>query len=613
MAFKFCSQCFTKPSRGRRASGFTLVEVAVALAIFVFGALAIVRIFPPALGVIQNSESRQVATMIGRTTMAKLTAGINSVPDAIYDISPNATPGPEPTPQEPFITDASGQKQGIAVIGSPSKNVSLPAGPTETQFGNSALGHYKRIFGQRRVVQQSDDAGNPLFILTQFPYSAADPTRSIRVHTEANVVGVSIDRNGDLNFTDAHLSTSPDSPFSDTIVARPPDNMRDPDGVTYYVSYRWVAQLPGSSAPRVQGVTDEPIRLPRNGNWTASAPAPSGRVLQAINGNSVVPGAVQVRYRHVLTPPTTGYTFNPFLGYIGGLDAARAPRGSIVSVDYDVADWRWLVDDSAPGESPTPTPAPTPTNTTTPLRSVRLPVRNITDDPAYAVYGLLMGATSTSSSTTLRAGQWSSTGYTAPLFVPADSKEQAAMRKSGRVYYDTSAITAPTATGAQLGFRTRTVYRALDGWAHQLSVSARSYQPFFGGTLPRPPEHPREQWSEYILQVGGLQTYLYFHPSEVGKAIAVSFEYNDGTGYRRVTRGIFTTQDDVIDAPTNLPAEFLGAIRKVSRVELTGPDGNSVPVTAVFAVQGVGMTARTAWLDKERYKQQVVNGYRPME
>ena len=131
--------------------------------------------------------------------------------------------------------------------------------------------------------------------------------------------------------------------------------------------------------------------------------------------------------------------------------------------------------------------------------------------------------------------------------------------------------------------------------------------------MPLPPEHPREQWGEYVLQVGGGQTYLYFHPSEVGKAIAVSFEYNDGTGYRRVTRAVFTTEDDVIDAPGGVPAAFVGPIGKVCRAELTGPTGNPVAATAIFSVQGVGITARTAWLDNDRYQQQIVNGYRPVD
>src|SRR4051812_21890708 len=74
-----------------RRGGFTLIEVVIALAIFVFGALAIIRIFPPALGVIQNSGDRMVATNLNRTRLALYEKQSYRVPDAIVDEGTDGT------------------------------------------------------------------------------------------------------------------------------------------------------------------------------------------------------------------------------------------------------------------------------------------------------------------------------------------------------------------------------------------------------------------------------------------------------------------------------------------------------------------------------------------
>jgi prepilin-type N-terminal cleavage/methylation domain-containing protein len=77
----------SKPKQ--RASGFTLIEVMIALAIFVIGALAIVRIFPPALNAIQGSESRSIAMNRSRGFLARSTAQQGLIPDSIYDAAAN--------------------------------------------------------------------------------------------------------------------------------------------------------------------------------------------------------------------------------------------------------------------------------------------------------------------------------------------------------------------------------------------------------------------------------------------------------------------------------------------------------------------------------------------
>ncbi|MBW3635377.1 MAG: prepilin-type N-terminal cleavage/methylation domain-containing protein, partial [Armatimonadetes bacterium] len=111
-----------------RRGGFTLLEVAIALAIFVFGALAIIRIFPPALGVIQNSGDQLTAVNFNRSTLARFARQPGLVPDALYDTNP-----------------ANGWRDNIvgSVAGTPRRNNSLPVGTIQNidlEYNLSALG-----------------------------------------------------------------------------------------------------------------------------------------------------------------------------------------------------------------------------------------------------------------------------------------------------------------------------------------------------------------------------------------------------------------------------------------------------------------------------------------
>ncbi|RYG75047.1 prepilin-type N-terminal cleavage/methylation domain-containing protein, partial [bacterium] len=117
-------------------SAFTLVEVVIALAIFVFGALAIIRIFPPALGVIQNSGDRLVGNNLNRSLLARYQKNPDLVPDGIYDGDRSPT----------FWR--SGQSGSVA--GS-RRNNSIPVQNIQ-DYDNSALGHFRKLVGEKHVV-----------------------------------------------------------------------------------------------------------------------------------------------------------------------------------------------------------------------------------------------------------------------------------------------------------------------------------------------------------------------------------------------------------------------------------------------------------------------------
>lgn len=310
-----------------RRGGFTLLEVAIALVIFVFGALAIIRIFPPALGVIQNSGDQLTAVNLNRSTQARFARQPGLVPDAIYD----------PNPDADWRDNIVG-----SVAGTPRRNNSLPIGNIqnlEMDYSQSALGHFKNIVGERHIVPSSPS--DPV-VLTQFPYS------SIAVYEEDSLTGVTVTKEGTLDFTQA-IQTSTGVAPSLTTQDRA------------YVSYRWV------EGGRVWAVGEEPLV-----NLTAS-PLKVSQSLPSRYPNpvtSIVAGEVTVRLRKFLgnTPSTNAAA--------GQLELTSAEAGKNISVDYAVPDWRWMVYDGVPNIA----------SATGTERYLNLPVRPLDElkSPAYS-------------------------------------------------------------------------------------------------------------------------------------------------------------------------------------------------------------------------------------
>lgn len=522
-------------SRSRR-SGFTLIEVAIALAIFVFGALAIVQIFPPALGVIRNNESRVTATQLGETLLARTAGKPDSVPDAIYDGTVNTW-----------------NDYPVAVVGSPTRNGSLPTGMEAAQFDNSALGRFKFVDGERHTVRVNG-AGDVKWVMLNH---AAAPT-NIWVDQEEEISGVQIDEDGKLNFT--YATDSKGNSFASanpTRAGQQPDGKSEANGVTYYVSYKWIDD------GQMHGVIDEPLYL-YDRLWTGT----DGIVAQGIlnTDDRIVPGSVKVRYRQRLgstvlaDPGASSGLYDVSNGQV--LDSSSNPvtlvAGLIYRFSYTVSDWRWLVDD---GNAPTSSGI------------VQLPVKNLEETPVWSVRTAIGDAS-------------------APLLTNPGM---------GRANYKNG--TVPHSVGS--GLRYRTVYRALDGWTQQLSVAAKSYIPFYD---TRPASSPSEPWREYYWPGTGNQ--LYFHPSEAGKSVVVSLVNTAGQKINGVVLTI-----DKIETSTTPPAGFFGAgntTNQVAYATMTDLAGNPVTVGSILSVQGLSVQARTAWQNADRYNQVIVPAYRTL-
>jgi prepilin-type N-terminal cleavage/methylation domain-containing protein len=126
-----------------RRGGFSLLEVAIALVIFVIGALAIVRIFPGALNVVQGSGNRNLAVNLNRGTLNKFAQEIGSVPRAIYNGVTNNVPTAD---------DANWAAYNGSVAGTPRRNNSLPR-LNISDIDDSALGKFQYIFEEGQKVR----------------------------------------------------------------------------------------------------------------------------------------------------------------------------------------------------------------------------------------------------------------------------------------------------------------------------------------------------------------------------------------------------------------------------------------------------------------------------
>ncbi len=591
-------------ARKSRRQGFTLVEIMVALVIFVFGAIAILRIFPQGLGIVRDTEHRAVATRMSRTTLGEQESRIAVQPEAVYNFDPASTfPGG-------WAEAINLAGQALSYTGGPNSN-SIPRGPQDP-IQETALGRFGRIRGERQTVKNaSGGAYTGSYVLTRFPY-VGDPTappelRKVYVYREEIINGVRISASGFLDFSRA--KTANGASFSGTPAVRPPDTHRHSmaltdavDDTTYYVSYLWQQAL-SSGSPRVQGVTEESLRMPKDTTAPVWTDGVDGRVTTMTG--TVIPGLVQVRLRQLAsivtssTTPTSPVLTPPqdFNDATAGLVRLSLSAGQSVSLDYNVADWQALAhDETVSNPSPAETPAPTVGKRWT----VSAPMRGIDGEPGITT--LFIRSNGTVEWAQLKGTVTNSGGATgSTIFEPGFNGP------ASRLTYDTPDNT-----------QTRTVYRTLDNWSHQLGVAARTYQHFITNRATAAPNSPREGWREFVWLPGNNPNggKLYFQPSDAGKVVMVTYEYMDGTTPRLISNAMVPIGEELIETgsiPT-FPAGFAPVTSRVVFAQLSDLQGNPLGagVSAVRSVQGVSTMARTAWIRGQRYSQVIAKGMRPL-
>jgi hypothetical protein len=510
----------------------------------------------------------------------------------------------------------------------------LPSGPADAtlplastnprNIAQTTLGQFRRVQGEKQTVRfgrmGSADTSAVPYVLTQFPYAG-----DVQIFAEETLTGVTIRPNGYLDFTNAKdsqgnsVAHGASSPVPATIYPdRPRDDLRDGtngQNCVFYVTYRWSP----SSGARVQGVVDEPLVIPPDTpttGWTATPPT-NNRVMQT---TGVIDGSVTVRVRKRVgtRTPGTATPASPVSEALVGLvrldgfnnfQNVTQITGS-VSLDYNVSDWRNIVLDEIPIRPLS--------GTTTNQWNVLTPMQNLTPEANILAFFARPDPdpTPAPSIPVLGGATWTE-GTTPPVTGP---RILDANLSAGRITYDIPPVdvgdpipATPTRTVLSTPSTLTTVspvVSTLDEWGHQLTVAATSYVPFVtgaGGTGTFP--HIREGWREYY-QNGPT---LYFQASEAGKLVMVDYEYPDTTapgGHRQVQGAVLPISSDLQNDPT---ANFAPVSRRVAAVRLIGLNGNGLAsVSAITAVRGVSVAARTAWLENGRYQQVVTKGYRPL-
>ena len=444
--------------------------------------------------------------------LARYNSDPDSIPDAIYD---NTGGG---------WADIA----GTAVEGGRNLNKSLPQTPGDA---TSALDHFKHIVGERHKVLR-DSSGNN-FVLLNYAY-ANTPSVSI----EYSIEGVTVAANGALDFSDAHKA-------GDTAVFTPPSTG------FYYASYSWQ----NSAGAPVQSVTDEPV-------------AYNAATMYVFKTSLVVAGSLSLKYFQSVTPLPAPISVNdPSLGRLA-VGNTVVPSQEI-TVDYDVADWRQIVHDSAPSSS-----------------VVRVPLNTV--ESAQSVYSLVTTAPDMAFNTTvLPATNWAAPASTAWINY-----------RTGDIDYSQVApsVVLPNAARARLSYRTTS------NWAIQPSVAASSYYAYASSRTIF------ERWREFYWNPG--DQIMYFHASEAGKTIMVSFT----VGGSKVTNQIMTIGAKLIPAPLAISASgFATAGSKIAAVNFIDSTGATpVAADALTSVRGVSVRARAAWIQSGQYTQEVAEMYRPL-
>ena len=184
------------PRASKSRGAFSLLEVAIALVIFVIGAIALLRIFPSGLNVLENSGNRRVAAQMSQNVLTSYNSGdlASTTPDAIYDF--NDTTGL----WNDYPASALGLRRQAGTV---------PVNPDDFNSAKDAL---KFISGERQGISNGA-------VYTNYP---AD--RRVDLLREGVVGNVAINSKGELDFRNAAYidnkrTDKPKLPFREPILS----------------------------------------------------------------------------------------------------------------------------------------------------------------------------------------------------------------------------------------------------------------------------------------------------------------------------------------------------------------------------------------------------------
>ena len=383
--------------------GFSLIEVAISLVIFVIGALAIIRIFPGALKVIGNNGNQQIASNLNSSVATSLKTEA-LVPSATFNIGLNADGTLKWTTAGNADHTADYADDTSAVLGVPRFNNGLPTTQDiNAQTNNSALARYRGVLGEQGRVFQ---VGTDYFTTTQFPVSVQDTGGTLTplaptISQEYIVRNARMNKQRQISFADA-TTTAPDgteyrlndpsAPAS--IVTK--NNL--PAGSVIYISYRYYNN---NAVPRIWGVSEEAVPITAaltladlQTTISVNPPTTTRGAFAPYNGNlntGTVAENIDVRVKRIVGPgvfPGADDKAKVTAARCGIVQIPTAVSTDAVSVDY-IADWSWLMQKGNPSITPDETPITAPATGRT-YRQIALGVPFIEDQATVGIYSALL-------------------------------------------------------------------------------------------------------------------------------------------------------------------------------------------------------------------------------
>ena len=608
--------------------GFSLIEVAIALVIFVIGALAIIKIFPGALNVIGNNGDQQIAMNLNRDVAARLKTD-DAVPSSTFNIAVNNggslqwTTSGNADHTADYTNPGKTEKGDIAasVIGIPRFNYTLPTtNDINTQSGNSALSHFRGIIGeQAKVLTIKEGTDDVPYVTTQFPLSlekinggTTDTLLAPTISQEYVIRNARIDKQGKVTFINATTEIDGKQVRLDTPMNMEADLKNKPTvGSMLYVSYRYF-----NTNGKIWSVQEEAIPVATSvalsdpmTSITLTPPTTTrGSIAPYVSSTpttGTVAEEIDVRVKRLVGTgvglfgsTTSPATTDPAYPNADQITSARCglvrlpgslfPNTDTVSVDY-IADWSWLMQKGSPSITPSEIPATALTGTRS-YQQIALGAPFIEDQVPIGIYSLLLEQNAVSPMPQLYVSRYGNANPNpdpslGALAIPTETE-----LKSGKVTFSV----------ANSESKARVAYRTRDSWAQQLSVAASTYKPYVVNNT--------EPWRDYYL---GDDNYIYFHASEAGKTVDISYLTTDGGGSIIADRP-FVIDQQIIATPAGVPATFASS-GQVSRALLTNFSGGilaSADLVSIQSVKGDSVTMRTAYINGDKYAQTLLTSNR---
>ncbi len=365
----------------QRTGGLTLIEILIALAVFLIGILAVLRIFPQGLGTLVRSSDRSEALLVAEARLTELQSAADRLPDYILpagrptDVTPGAG---TPNPAFGFLRALAGTEASRPYdLGRPFGILANPTepgiDPVETNLLHRLMGNHRLVVGERVQVGRRSVApagGGALQVAAQ-PYLAlfgplgdgptagvADLTvfrtfRQVRpLELRRTVAGAA----GSQVYQDRPVFAVVDGgrdPFTDTPL---PDvllfeldgqerqfsigcHYRDAYGTIRYaqlapfsvVDPTRDAQVPGQPVPAPVPYAEVDLRLPDAAETAITEVVPESVTVRQVIGRGVVDAAPANRFHYDDAAADHGLlTFSPLL------------TGETLSLEYVAEDWRIL-------------------------------------------------------------------------------------------------------------------------------------------------------------------------------------------------------------------------------------------------------------------------------